>query len=55
MISKYLNSLNEETRKELEEKLYKKQNGKCFICEEVIELGIHQVDIDHVIPLNLGG
>src|SRR3989344_3702473 len=55
MISKYLNSLNETQRKELEEKLHSKQIGKCHICDDPIELGINQVDIDHIIPLNLGG
>jgi hypothetical protein len=55
MISKYLNSLNESQRKELEKKLHSKQSGKCFICDEPIELEVHQVDIDHIIPLNLGG
>ena len=55
MISKYLNSLNETQRKELEEKLHSKQGGKCHICDDPIELGINQVDIDHIIPLNLGG
>ena len=55
MISKYLNDLNESQRKALEEKLHSKQEGKCYICEENIELGINNVDIDHIIPLNLGG
>lgn len=55
MTSKYLNLLNENQRKELEEKLYSKQSGKCYICDDSIELGVHQVDIDHIIPSNLDG
>ena len=48
MVSKYLNSLNETQRKELEEKLHSKQSGKCHICDDSIEFGINQVDIDHI-------
>lgn len=55
MISKYLNSLNEVQRKDLEQKLHAKQNNKCFICDDPIEFGLHQIDVDHIIPLNLGG
>ena len=32
--SKYLDSLNAEKRKDLEEKLWTIQNHKCFICEK---------------------
>jgi len=42
-----------------EEKLIRKlletQNYKCFICEKEIDPKIHNIDIDHVIPLKLGG
>lgn len=55
MISKYLNSLNDLQKNHLQQKLHSKQDGKCYICGKPIELGIHQVDIDHIIPLNLGG
>ena len=55
MRSKYLGSLNDEQRKELENKLHSKQNGTCYICEEVIDLKLHSADIDHIIPLIVGG
>jgi hypothetical protein len=35
--------------------LYEQQNRKCFICEEDIDPSLHNVEIDHVVPLNLGG
>jgi len=57
MLSHYLNSLNTEQSKILRQKLHDTQNGKCFICEEIIDLELHKdsLDIDHVIPLKLGG
>lgn len=57
MLSHYLNSLNSEEYNKLRQKLHDTQNGKCFICEEIIDLDLHKdtLDIDHVIPLKLGG
>ncbi len=55
MGSLYLNRLSSEEREKLIKKLWKAQNRKCFICGEEIDLDIHQVDIDHVIPLKMGG
>jgi len=57
MASKYLDSLNKEQRDELLDELWQIQNGKCFISDEPIDKIIHErdLDIDHVIPLRLGG
>jgi len=57
MASKYLNGLNDHQRKALQKELHSIQNGKCFISDELIDLSIHErdLDIDHVIPLSLGG
>lgn len=57
MSSRYLSDLNTEQRKQLTEKLHDTQNGTCFICEESIDLVLHKdsLDIDHIIPLKLGG
>lgn len=57
MASLYLNRLNLNERQTLEQKLHSLQGGHCFICEQPIDLQIHkgQLDIDHVIPLKVGG
>ena len=57
MSSRYLSDLNTAERTALIKKLYDAQNCKCFICEEKIDLVLHSdtLDIDHIIPLKLGG
>lgn len=57
MASLYLNRLNLNERQALEQKLHSLQGGHCFICEQPIDLQVHkgQLDIDHVIPLKVGG
>ncbi len=57
MGSLYLNSLSADQRKELETRLLKAQQGKCFICEKPIDVVLHAnaMDIDHVEPIKVGG
>ena len=57
MISRFLPALSSKERTELIERLNSTQNGKCFICEERIDIELQKdsLDIDHIIPLKLGG
>ncbi len=51
--SKYLAGLDAEQRMKLEQRLAACQSGRCFICDEPIDLLLHkgQLDIDHIDPL----
>ena len=44
-------------RTELEIRLIERQSGKCYICDESIDLEIHKgsMDIDHIDPFSEGG
>jgi len=57
MGSLFLNRLSADERKVLNAQLHAAQNGHCFICEQKIDLHLHQgeLDIDHVVPLKLAG
>ena len=57
MGSLFLNRLSADERKVLNAQLHAAQNGHCFICEQKIDLRLHQgeLDIDHVVPLKLAG
>jgi hypothetical protein len=50
--SPYLASLDADDRKVLEQRLFDRQVGRCFICDDPIDLVLHdgQLDIDHIIP-----
>lgn len=51
-MSGQLSKLNSKERKDLIERLHRRQNGKCFISQQDIDLELHydQLDIDHVVP-----
>lgn len=51
--SNYLSSLTPEARVQLEQRLHSRQTGRCFICDDPIDLVLHkgQLDIDHIDPL----
>lgn len=51
--SRYLAGLATEQRVKLEQRLLIRQTGRCFICDEPIDLMLHkgQLDIDHIDPL----
>ena len=51
MKSAFLSNLTSGERTDLIKKLWDTQNGKCFICEEEIDLKLHEdtSDIDHVL------
>lgn len=53
MPSKYLSSLDADTRVKLEQRLLSRQSGRCFICDTPIDLMLQkgQLDIDHIDPL----
>jgi hypothetical protein len=55
MSSLYLGRLSQQERHALEERLWSQQNGKCFISEKSIELGLDEVDIAHIIPTRDNG
>lgn len=51
--SLFLSKLKPEQRRELEDRLFARQNGVCFICEGPIDLELQRdnLEIDHVIPI----
>ena len=51
MSSRYLSSLSDSEAQHLKEKLFRMQEGFCYICSHKIDLALHTVNIDHVIPL----
>ena len=55
MRSAYLSGLSEEKKDDLRKDLWKTQNGRCFICDEEIDLNLQTPDIDHIQPLANGG
>jgi len=55
MGSLFLSRLSPNDREDLIQKLYDIQNGKCFICEKDIDLKLNEIELDHVIPVSVGG
>ena len=55
MHSPTLDKMSKEDRKALETRLFERQEGVCFICQKKIEMALHELDVDHIIPLSNGG
>lgn len=57
MRSLYLSSLTPDQVLKLRKDLFDSQGGKCFICDDVMDLALHgnSLQIDHVQPLGTGG
>ncbi len=55
--SRYLSGLTEEQRDALEHRLHERQRGRCFICDQAVDLVLHkgQLDVDHIDPLAKDG
>ena len=55
--SRYVAGLTSEELNEFRETLHSTQSGKCYICRESIDLGLHDgaLELDHVEPLAVGG
>jgi hypothetical protein len=51
MASKFLSALTADEYKELTAKLLKIQNNTCYICQEAIDIELHETNIDHIEPL----
>lgn len=51
MASKYLASLSVQQYLELTNSLFQIQNGKCYICQDPIDLSLRNSNIDHIVPL----
>ena len=51
--SRYLSGLSAEQREQLELRLHQRQSGRCFICDQPVDVLLHkgQLEIDHVDPL----
>jgi hypothetical protein len=50
-----LDALTTDQRTDLIERLHKAQNGLCYVCQEVVNLQVHEMDIDHISALARGG
>jgi len=57
MGSLYLSNLSGEQTADLERRLWESQKGVCFICGKEIDLKLQRnaIDIDHIIPIKIGG
>jgi hypothetical protein len=55
--SLHLSRLKPEQRRELEDRLYARQNGVCFICEDPIDLELQRksLEVDHIVPIAAEG
>ena len=47
----YLSKLNNVQRTELVRRLWDGQSHRCFLCDEQVDLDLHEIHIDHIIPI----
>jgi hypothetical protein len=47
----YLSKLNQAQRSELVTRLWEGQSHRCFLCDEKIDLDLHEIHIDHIVPI----
>ncbi len=50
-----LDKLTKDEREELVKRLHNAQNSLCYVCGQVVNLLVHEVDIDHIIALARNG
>lgn len=52
-----LEAMSKEDRSALEKLLHNRQSGKCFICDDAIDLLLQegQLEVDHIVPLDANG
>lgn len=50
-----LNRMSADDRSDLIRRLHQTQNSLCYICQKVINLQVHKVDVDHIIARSRGG
>ena len=50
-VSKFLSGLSSSDRQSLVAELLEQQHELCFICDGVLDPVLHEVDVDHVVPL----
>ncbi|WP_306536780.1 HNH endonuclease [Geobacter sp.] len=55
MSSRFLSSLSADEDLKLRKNLHQIQNGKCFICQDEIDIDIQPTNIDHITPLAVRG
>ena len=57
MHSQYLSSLSQSEHEVLKKRLFDSQKGKCFICEDPIDLTLHKdsLQVDHIVPIREKG
>src|SRR5262245_8306489 len=55
--SQFLSKQSADDRKALEQRLFQRQSGHCFICDAAVDLVLHkgELEIDHIAPLATGG
>ncbi len=51
----FLNQLTKKEIENLKKELHEQRGGKCYICDQNIDLATQRTDIDHIVAIELGG